>query len=790
MPLSHDHIRTTVETYLARHPHERAQLGGLLAALDRPTAIAGRSTFTGHVTCGAIVVDPLGRVLHVLHLASGKFLAPGGHTEPVDESLAAAALRELHEETGIPPQAVAPWPGYETVPFDIDTHDIDAHPGKGEPGHQHFDLRFLFRLHTAVEVPMVPQEEEVGGIEWRPMNRVASPSLRDKLLKLPTETETETEPEPAHASALIYNDRGEYLLHLRDYFPGRIREPGMWSLLGGGREPQDATLEHTVRRELAEEAGLDPTELAPFDTEYACDDTGARVPIAVYAGRWNGDPRDLRLTEGVMLAWFTPDDLHRLRIADTTSDLVRRHAAGRPTDTARSGRSSHGKRRPLNPDGHREDPERGAVQRDGLARMTGTPSGAHRRPSTATAAGREDTRLVVIRGNSASGKSSVAQGLRDHYGRGIAIVGQDVIRRNVLREHDTARGANIALLGRIAREALNAGFHVVLEGILYADRYSHMITSLVRDHRGVSCCYYLDVPLETTFVRHASKADAAYLAHVTDRHLASWYRELDLLPGGLETVVPADSTLPDTVARILRETDLTSASPVPPPRCKPSQGDSMNDPVLMSDPRVAAIPVRECGEPLVDVRDHGIRVDPRKQDPVGAFAHVREGVLARLERARSLLPAGTDLLFIEGYRPLARQEQYFTQYRDELAAAHPDWTTERLHQAASRYVSPPQIAPHSAGAAVDVTLVDQDGNELDLGARVNASPEESDGACFTHAPNLSDRARHHRTLLLHAMESAGFTNYGTEFWHFSAADRYDALMRHEPHARYGTVELP
>ncbi|MFF8393877.1 AAA family ATPase [Streptomyces sp. NPDC016172] len=130
--------------------------------------------------------------------------------------------------------------------------------------------------------------------------------------------------------------------------------------------------------------------------------------------------------------------------------------------------------------------------------MTGTPSGAHRRLSTATAAGREDTRLVVIRGNSASGKSSVAQGLRDHYGRGIAIVGQDVIRRNVLREHDTARGANIALLGRIARDALNAGFHVVLEGILYADRYSHLITSLVRDHRGVSRSYYLDVPLTWT----------------------------------------------------------------------------------------------------------------------------------------------------------------------------------------------------------------------------------------------------------------------------------------------------
>ncbi|NEA95301.1 NUDIX domain-containing protein [Actinospica acidiphila] len=338
MPLSHDHIRTTVETYLARHPHEREQLGALLDALERPTDIASRTTFTGHVTCGAIVLDPLGRVLHVLHLASGKVLAPGGHADPSDESLAGTALRELHEETGIPPQAVTPWPGYETVPFDIDLHDIDAHLGKGEPGHQHFDLRFLFRLRTTNEVEVMLQEEEVGGIEWRPVDEAASPSLREKLLKLPLQVV----PETANASALIYNERGEYLLHLRDYFPGEIWEPGMWSLLGGGRESQDVTLEHTVRRELHEEAGLHIAGLTPFGTEEATDDAGRTVPIAIYAGRWNGDPRDLHLTEGVMLAWFAPDDLDRLRIAPTTRDLVRRHAASRPASTAsRSGLASH-----------------------------------------------------------------------------------------------------------------------------------------------------------------------------------------------------------------------------------------------------------------------------------------------------------------------------------------------------------------------------------------------------------------------------------------------------------------
>jgi 8-oxo-dGTP pyrophosphatase MutT (NUDIX family) len=53
-----------------------------------------------------------------------------------------------------------------------------------------------------------------------------------------------------------------------------------------------------------------------------------------------------------MLAWFAPDDLHRLRIAPTTSDLVRRHAASRPASTApQSGPSSNEERRPASPHG-------------------------------------------------------------------------------------------------------------------------------------------------------------------------------------------------------------------------------------------------------------------------------------------------------------------------------------------------------------------------------------------------------------------------------------------------------
>ncbi|MCM1969582.1 MULTISPECIES: M15 family metallopeptidase [unclassified Streptomyces] len=216
----------------------------------------------------------------------------------------------------------------------------------------------------------------------------------------------------------------------------------------------------------------------------------------------------------------------------------------------------------------------------------------------------------------------------------------------------------------------------------------------------------------------------------------------------------------------------------------------MTEIVLMSDPKVAAIPVAECGERLVDVRPGGaLLVDPRKQDPADTFAYLRGGVLDRLVKAQEALPQGLRLLFVEGYRPPALQREYFEEYADRLRADNPEWPAERIHSAASRYVSPPGIAPHSAGAAVDLTLADLDGRELDLGTRMNADPEESAGACYTDAPGISGEARANRQVLGSALSSAGLVNYPTEWWHWSFGDRYWAMVTGAPAALYGPAEI-
>ncbi|MGW0828895.1 AAA family ATPase [Streptomyces prunicolor] len=169
------------------------------------------------------------------------------------------------------------------------------------------------------------------------------------------------------------------------------------------------------------------------------------------------------------------------------------------------------------------------------------------------------TRLIVVRGNSASGKSSVATGLRERYGRGIALVRQDVLRREVLRERDIPGGANIGLIDLTVRHALAHGFHTVLEGILYLAHYGEMLAGLLADFPDRTHCYYLDVPFEETLTRHATKP---YPDEVTEHQLRDWYRPLDLLPGGVETVIPASSPLEGTVDRVLRESGLSLGDPL------------------------------------------------------------------------------------------------------------------------------------------------------------------------------------------------------------------------------------
>jgi 8-oxo-dGTP pyrophosphatase MutT (NUDIX family) len=133
------HLKTLLDELQPQDAMLREQRARMLALLANAKDPFARESYQpGHFTASAFIFDPAQRaLLLILHGKLGLWLQPGGHIDPDDTDVIAAARREVSEEVGLSDLELAS-PGL----FDIDIHEI---PARGStPVHQHFDLRFLF----------------------------------------------------------------------------------------------------------------------------------------------------------------------------------------------------------------------------------------------------------------------------------------------------------------------------------------------------------------------------------------------------------------------------------------------------------------------------------------------------------------------------------------------------------------------------------------------------------------------------------------------------------------------
>jgi len=126
--------RAQVAAVTTPDPGIRAAQERILRFVDGHPDALRRSCTEAHLTGSALVVDPGGpRVLLLHHAKLRRWLQPGGHADG-EANLAAAALAEATEETGLPGLTVA-------VPaVDLDVHRVVP---PGEPPHLHLDVRFV-----------------------------------------------------------------------------------------------------------------------------------------------------------------------------------------------------------------------------------------------------------------------------------------------------------------------------------------------------------------------------------------------------------------------------------------------------------------------------------------------------------------------------------------------------------------------------------------------------------------------------------------------------------------------
>ena len=193
---------------------------------------------------------------------------------------------------------------------------------------------------------------------------------------------------------------------------------------------------------------------------------------------------------------------------------------------------------------------------------------------------------------------------------------------------------------------------------------------------------------------------------------------------------------------------------------------------------------KECGEPLVDVRNHAPKIKIFRE---ATIPYLRETVVIMLVEASRALPKGYFLSITEGWRPLERQRLIYEFMTKSLLEVKPEISYPTLRRTINRWVAPvDQKAPpgHCTGGAVDVYLVDKGGEPYDV-----TSPFERFESGPTYIYGLSAKAEKNRMLLVDTMLSVGFSNCRDEWWHYSFGDAGWAVRLGHDECRYGLALL-
>ena len=218
---------------------------------------------------------------------------------------------------------------------------------------------------------------------------------------------------------------------------------------------------------------------------------------------------------------------------------------------------------------------------------------------------------------------------------------------------------------------------------------------------------------------------------------------------------------------------------------------------LIADPAILAISIRDNGEPMIDIGPLGtLRIGPSPEIPNNRdYTKMRKTVYEKLLQAEKSLPEGLHFCLYESFRSLTLQKMLFDARYAKLKKHYPDWSHTDLFRETTRLVSPvmmpngePNTPPHSTGGAIDVYLVDAEGNALEMGIHPKDWMDDNTGErSLTASTTISATARKNRDIMSHALATAGFANYPGEYWHWSYGDRYWAWQQGQSHAIYDSV---
>ena len=158
--------------------------------------------------------------------------------------------------------------------------------------------------------------------------------------------------------------------------------------------------------------------------------------------------------------------------------------------------------------------------------------------------------LIILRGNSGSGKSTVANLLQQHFGPNTLLIDQDQVRREMLHTRDLPNNLAINLIKEIALYGYKHCETVIVEGIFSTARYKDMLLEVIQ-HFSPNCyIYYFDLPFEETVKRHQTREKRN---EFTEEDMRRWWMEHDVLGLPNEQLISAQSSEEQTLHMILKQ---------------------------------------------------------------------------------------------------------------------------------------------------------------------------------------------------------------------------------------------
>ena len=163
-------------------------------------------------------------------------------------------------------------------------------------------------------------------------------------------------------------------------------------------------------------------------------------------------------------------------------------------------------------------------------------------------------KIIILRGNSGSGKTSLAKRIRDDikekYNDNIVIISQDTIRRDILnvRDKDDSKLLNNIILN-IIKLSTKSGKNVILEGIFNKKYYENMFMTINELFKKEDIIpYYFDLPFEETVNRHIWRKEKDEFCI---EELKKWWLEKDYLSCIEEEKINSDRRIEDLSKEII-----------------------------------------------------------------------------------------------------------------------------------------------------------------------------------------------------------------------------------------------